>query len=66
MVFLMDPKAANAVLVHTNSMLETGGSLAIGEGAVSVDPQAGAIIGAAGTAVGNVIGAAMKTASGVP
>jgi hypothetical protein len=62
MVFLMDPKAANAVLVHTNSILQTGGSLAIGEGSVSVDPQTGAIIGAAGTAAGNIIGAALKTA----
>ena len=65
-VLLMDPKASTAVLVHTNSMLQTGGSLSIGEGSINVDPQTGAIIGAVGSAAGNIIGAAMKSAAGVP
>lgn len=61
-LFLMDPRAQSAVLTHTNSVLQTGGSLVIGNGSVTVDPQTGDIISAAGTAVGNVIGAAVKTA----
>ncbi|MBU6231585.1 hypothetical protein KGP36_02860 [Patescibacteria group bacterium] len=65
-LFLMDPRAQSAVLNHTNSLLQTGGSLVIGDGSVTVDPQTGAIISAAGTAVGNIVGAAVKKAAGVP
>ena len=63
MLLLMDPKAQSVNLSHTNSVLQTGGMLIIGDGSVTVDPQTGAIISAAGTAVGNVIGAAAKTAA---
>jgi hypothetical protein len=63
-IFLLtDPSAVNLIAVHTNQTALGGGS-AFGAGSleVRVDTNAAPIIGAAGTAVGNVIGAAVKTA----
>lgn len=61
-LFLMDPTLNNVALYHTNSVMQTGGWFTLGNGTVTVDPQTGAIIGAVGTAAGNIIGAALKTA----
>lgn len=61
-LFFMDPSLQNVTLVHTNSELHTGGALGIGSASVILDPQTGAVISAAGTAVGNIVGAALKTA----
>lgn len=60
--FLEDPSATAISGSHTN-MPELGGSstVEIGAPSIKVDPQTGAIIGATGTAVGNVIGATIKT-----
>lgn len=62
MLFFMDPSLQNVVIVHTNSDLRTGGTFSLGTASVVLDPQTGAVIGAAGSAVGNIIGAALKTA----
>lgn len=56
----------NAALFHTNSVLQTGGWFILGNGTVGVDPQATSMIGAVGTAAGNIIGAAAKKATGLP
>lgn len=61
-LFFMDPSLNNLALYHTNTVMQTGGWITLGNGTVTVDPQTGAIIGAVGTAAGNVIGAALKTA----
>jgi hypothetical protein len=60
--FLTDPSATALSGTHTN-MPELGGSstIEVGSPKIVVDPQTGAIIGATGTAVGNVIGATVKT-----
>ncbi|HEV2350836.1 MAG TPA: hypothetical protein VG028_13425 [Terriglobia bacterium] len=62
--FLMtDPTVQSISATHTNQAALGGGSLfQAGPMDVKVDPQTGAIISAGGTAVGNVIGAAMKSA----
>lgn len=62
MLLLMDPQLQNVALFHTNSLMQTGGWLTLGNAGITVDPQTGAIIGAVGSAVGNVVGAALKTA----
>ena len=60
---LTDPQVAVLTAVHTNqTALGGGSSFSGGPMSLTVDPQTGAIIGATGTAVGNVIGAAVKTA----
>jgi hypothetical protein len=52
---------------HTNQTALGGGSyIAVGPASVKVDPQTGQIIEATGSAVGNVIGAAVRKAAGVP
>ena len=61
-LFFMDPSLQAVTIVHTNADLRTGGTFSVGSASVVLDPQTGAVIGAAGTAVGNVIGAALKTA----
>ena len=64
---LADPDVQAFHVVHTNQTAIGGGSVvAMGRGTISVDPQASAIISATGTAVGNVVGAAVKTAAGKP
>jgi|SRR6516164_3110095 hypothetical protein len=64
--FLTDPSVTGLVAIHTNQTALGGGSqFMTGQASISVDPQTGAIIGAVGTAAGNVIGAAAK-AAGVP
>lgn len=61
---LTDPQVAIITAVHTNqTALGGGSSFSGGPMSVNVDPQTGAIIGATGTAVGNIIGAAVKTAA---
>jgi hypothetical protein len=52
---------------HTNQTALGGGSyIATGPLTIRVDPQTSQIIEATGTAAGNIIGAAAKTAAGVP
>jgi len=49
--------------IHTNqSSLGGGSAFSAGPISFKVDPQTGAIIEASGSAVGNIIGAALKTA----
>jgi hypothetical protein len=63
-IFLLtDPGAVNLIAVHTNQTALGGGS-AFGAGSleVRVDTNATPVIGAAGTAAGNVVGAAVKSA----
>lgn len=58
-----DPSAAQLFASHTNQAALGGGSVfSAGAVAVVVDTNTSAIVGATGTAVGNVIGAAAKTA----
>ena len=53
--------------VHTNQNALGGGSaFSTGHFTFSVDPQTGQIISATGTALGNVIGAAVSSAAGKP
>lgn len=65
-LFMMDPSIANFAGGHTNSAMQVGGWVTLGNGSVTVDPQTGAIIGAVGTAAGNIIGAAVKSSVGKP
>lgn len=61
---LTDPNVQALTATHTNQAALGGGSVfSAGPMGVTVDPQAGAIIGATGSAVGNIIGAAIKTAA---
>lgn len=49
--------------IHTNqTQLGGGSSFVTGPMSIKVDPQTGAIVEATGAAVGNIIGAAVKTA----
>lgn len=61
-LFMMDPSIANFAGGHTNAAMQVGGWVTLGNGSVTVDPQTVAIVGAVGTAAGNIIGAAVKTA----
>lgn len=63
-VFLLtDPSVTGLLDVHTNQPALGGSSMFLtGTATIGVDPQASGIIGAVGTAAGNVIGAALKTA----
>jgi hypothetical protein len=67
-IFLLtDPKVASIAAKHTNQAALGGGSvITTGQMEITVDPQTGAIISAGGTAIGNIIGAAAKTAIGKP
>lgn len=60
--FLTDPEASSITAIHTNQAGLGGGSLFL-SGPISwkTDPQTSSIISSGGTAVGNVIGAALKT-----
>ena len=58
-----DPAAAQLFASHTNQSALGGGSLfSAGTVTIMVDSNTAPIVGAAGTAVGNIIGAAAKTA----
>ena len=63
-VFLFtDPSAFGLMVVHTNQGAIGGGSyFSAGSLETHVDTNTGAIITASGTAVGNVVGAAVKSA----
>ena len=62
--FLTDPTVSGLVAIHTNQPALGGGSqFMFGQASIVVDPQTGSIIGAVGTAAGNIIGAALKTAA---
>jgi hypothetical protein len=62
-IFLLtDPGAVNLIAMHTNQTALGGGStFSAGSLEVRVDSNAAPIIGAAGTAAGNVIGATAKS-----
>jgi hypothetical protein len=58
-----DPSAQNIVAWHTNQVALGGCShFSAGSVTIKVDTNTAAIIGAGGTAAGNIIGAAAKTA----
>jgi len=58
-----DPAVQSMVAVHTNQSNLGGGSVfSAGTVTITVDTNTAAVLGAAGTAVGNVIGAAAKAA----
>jgi hypothetical protein len=60
---LTDPAAGNLFAAHTNQSALGGGSIfSAGNVAIVVDSNTAPIVGATGTAVGNIIGAAAKTA----
>ena len=60
---LTDPAIASLTAFHTNQT-ELGGGSYIGTGqmTITIDPETGAIVAATGTAIGNIVGAALKTA----
>jgi hypothetical protein len=61
--FFTDPAAGQLFASHTNQSALGGGSVfSAGTVTITVDTNTAAIVGATGTAVGNVIGAAAKTA----
>jgi hypothetical protein len=62
--FFSDPAAGQLFASHTNQCA-LGGSSVFGAGTVTitVDTNTASILGAAGTAAGNVIGAAAKAAA---
>ena len=58
-----DPTAGQLFASHTNQSALGGGSVfSAGTVTITVDSNTAPIVGAAGTAVGNIIGAAAKTA----
>jgi hypothetical protein len=58
-----DPAAGQLFAAHTNQYALGGGSVfSAGTVTITVDTNTAPIVGAAGTAVGNIIGAAAKTA----
>jgi hypothetical protein len=60
---LTDPAAGQLFASHTNQSALGGGSVfGAGTITIAVDSNTASILGATGTAVGNVIGAAAKTA----
>ena|SRR5277367_4468179 len=60
--FCADPNVQNMFAAHTNQSSLGGGSVfSAGTVTITVDTNTAAILGAAGTAVGNIIGAAAKT-----
>jgi len=61
--FCADPNVQNMFAAHTNQSNLGGGSVfSAGTVTITVDTNTAAIVGSAGTAVGNIIGAAAKTA----
>jgi hypothetical protein len=59
-----DPAVQSMLALHTNqSALGGGSAFSAGAVTITVDTNTAPIIGAAGTAVGNVIGAAAKSAT---
>jgi hypothetical protein len=58
-----DPAAGQLFASHTNQSALGGGSVfSAGSVTITVDTNTASIVGATGTAVGNIIGAAAKTA----
>jgi hypothetical protein len=58
-----DPSVQSMVAIHTNQSALGGGSVfSAGTVTITVDTNTAAVIGSAGTAAGNVIGAAAKAA----
>ncbi|MGA2175058.1 MAG: hypothetical protein ABSH38_08775 [Verrucomicrobiota bacterium] len=56
-----DPAVQQMFALHTNQTALGGGSLfSAGTATITVDTNTAAVVGATGTAAGNVIGAAMK------
>jgi hypothetical protein len=61
--FCADPNVQNMFAAHTNQTTLGGGSVfSAGTVTITVDTNTAAVMGSAGTAIGNVIGAAAKTA----
>jgi hypothetical protein len=61
--FCADPNVQSMFAAHTNQNSLGGGSVfSAGTVTITVDTNTAAILGSAGTAVGNIIGAAAKTA----
>ncbi len=61
--FFTDPAAGQLFAAHTNQSALGGGSVfSAGTVTITVDTNTAPIIGATGTAVGNIIGAAAKSA----
>jgi hypothetical protein len=61
--FCADPNVQSMFAAHTNQSSLGGGSVfSAGTVTITVDTNTAAILGAAGTAAGNIIGAAAKTA----
>jgi hypothetical protein len=59
-----DPSVQTMVAMHTNQSALGGGSVfSAGAATITVDTNSAAVIGSAGTAIGNVIGAAAKSAA---
>jgi hypothetical protein len=60
--FCADPNVQNMFAAHTNQSALGGGSVfSAGTVTITVDTNTAAVIGSAGTAVGNIIGAAAKS-----
>jgi hypothetical protein len=58
-----DPDVQSMIVLHTNQNALGGGSVfAAGALTITVDTNTAPVLGAVGTAVGNIIGAAAKTA----
>jgi hypothetical protein len=61
--FCADPNVQNMFAAHTNQSNLGGGSVfSAGTVTITVDTNTAALVGSAGTAIGNIIGAAAKTA----
>lgn len=60
--FFTDPGAGELIAIHTNQAALGGGSVfSAGNVTITVDTNTASILGAAGTATGNIIGAAAKS-----
>jgi hypothetical protein len=58
-----DPNVQSMVAIHTNQNALGGGSVfSAGSLTITIDTNTAAIVGAGGTAIGNIIGAAAKSA----
>lgn len=65
--FLTTADVQSLGAIHTNQTALGGGSAFFtGPSSVKVDPQTGTIIEATGSAVGDIVGAALKKAAGIP
>jgi hypothetical protein len=58
-----DPSVQTMIAIHTNQFSLGGGSVfSAGAATITVDTNTAAVVGSAGAAIGNVIGAAAKSA----